>query len=62
MQAQTIREENIIKIMQEKFLEIQSTVLNAFKSKGIVNPSEKSLLFLARGMLCNISLHRNFHN
>lgn len=55
MQAQTIREENIIKVMQEAFLEIQSTVLNAFKSKGIVNPSEKTLLFLARGMLCNIS-------
>jgi AcrR family transcriptional regulator len=55
MQAQTIREENIIKVMQEAFLEIQSTVLNAFISKGIVNPSEKTLLFLARGMLCNIS-------
>ena len=39
MQAQTIREEKIIKVMQEAFLEIQSTVLNAFKSKGIVNPS-----------------------
>ena len=55
MQAQTIREEKIIKVMQEAFLEIQSTVLNAFKSQGIVNPSEKTLLFLARGMLCNIS-------
>ncbi len=55
MQAQTIREENIIKVMQEGFLEIQSTVLNAFKSKGILNPSEQTLLFIARGMLCNIS-------
>ncbi|MDQ0859722.1 TetR/AcrR family transcriptional regulator [Bacillus sp. V2I10] len=56
MQAQTIREENIIKVMQEEFMKIQSTVLNAFKTSGMENPSEKTLLFLARGMLCNISL------
>ena len=56
MQAQTIREENIVKVMQEEFIKIQSIVLEAFKASGMENPSEKTLLFLARGMLCNISL------
>ncbi|NRD79956.1 TetR/AcrR family transcriptional regulator [Bacillus sp. BRMEA1] len=56
MQAQTIREENIIKVMQEELMKVHSIVLNAFKTSGITNPSERTLLFLARGMLCNISL------
>ncbi|MGG1397771.1 TetR/AcrR family transcriptional regulator [Bacillus salipaludis] len=56
MQAQTIREENIIKVMKEELMKVHSIVLNAFKSSGITNPSERTLLFLARGMLCNISL------
>lgn len=56
MQAQTIREENIIKVMQEELMKVHSIILNAFKSSGITNPSERTLLFLARGMLCNISL------
>ncbi|MEK4670224.1 TetR/AcrR family transcriptional regulator [Niallia sp. FSL R7-0271] len=59
MQAQTIRESNIVTLMQEEFLKIQTTVYNAFKTAGVSTPSEKTLLFLARGMLCNISLSLN---
>lgn len=59
MQAQTIREDNIVALMQEEFLKIQTTVYNAFKTAGASNPSEKTLLFLARGMLCNLSLSLN---
>lgn len=59
MQAQTIRETNIVTLMQEEFLKIQSIVYTAFQTAGVSNPSEKTLLFLARGMLCNISLALN---
>lgn len=35
MQAQTIREENIVKVMKEELMKVHSIVLNAFKSSGI---------------------------
>jgi len=59
MQAQTIREARIVTLMQEEFLKIHSTIYTAFKTAGVSTPSEKTLLFLARGMLCNISLSLN---
>ncbi|AYV71061.1 TetR/AcrR family transcriptional regulator [Bacillus sp. PK3-056] len=59
MQAQTIRETNIVTLMQEEFLRVHSIVYTAFQTAGVSNPSEKTLLFLARGMLCNISLALN---
>lgn len=56
MQAQTIREEVIIQVMQKGFMEVREVVLHAFEQAGLMNPQESTLLFLARGMLCNISM------
>ncbi|MBN2983687.1 MULTISPECIES: TetR/AcrR family transcriptional regulator [Cohnella] len=55
MQAQTIPEESIRKAMRNGFGEVRNMVLNAFQSAGIPNPEERTMLFLARGMLCNVS-------
>ena len=59
MQAQTIHDEQIVKVMQAGFREIVSIVTAAFQKCGIANPEERTLLFLARGMLCNISMALN---
>lgn len=56
MQAQTIKEAAIIETMQNGFREIQQIVYTAFKEAGLERPQEKTLIFLARGMLCNISM------
>ena len=56
MQAQTIKEDAIILVMQKGFREVQQIVYAAFKQAGLERPQEKTLLFLARGMLCNISM------
>jgi AcrR family transcriptional regulator len=56
MQAQTIREDVIIQTMQKGFRETQQLVYDAFKQAGHEKPQEKTLIFLARGMLCNISM------
>ncbi|TGA95837.1 TetR/AcrR family transcriptional regulator [Sporolactobacillus shoreae] len=56
MQAQTIKEDSIKKVMQQGFLEVQQMVLDAFKKAGLEKPEERTLLFLSRGMLCNISM------
>ncbi|CAG7653960.1 TetR/AcrR family transcriptional regulator [Paenibacillus allorhizosphaerae] len=55
MQAQTIQEEAIREAMRSGFREVRQIVLGAFCEAGIPNPEERTLLFLARGMLCNIS-------
>lgn len=55
MQAQTIREEAVQAAMRNGFGEVRSIVLNAFQEAGIADAEERTLLFLARGMLCNIS-------
>ncbi|MFB5759794.1 TetR/AcrR family transcriptional regulator [Paenibacillus medicaginis] len=56
MQAQTIMDAPIVEVMREGFSNIRQMVLDAFVDAGIANPAERTLLFLARGMLCNISM------
>lgn len=56
MQAQTIPEPSIREAMREAFRGIRQIVLTAFREAGIENPEERTLIFLARGMLCNISV------
>ncbi|SFS61149.1 TetR/AcrR family transcriptional regulator [Marininema halotolerans] len=55
MQAQTIQEDSIREAMRKGFGEVRSIVLKAFLDAGIPNAEERTMLFLARGMLCNIS-------
>lgn len=55
MQAQTIQEEDIRQAMQKGFTVVRDMVLEAFTAAGIANPKQKTLIFLAIGMLCNIS-------
>ncbi len=56
MQAQTIQEEPIRKAMQSGFRDVRGIVLEAFQRNGVKNPEERTMLFLAKGMLCNISM------
>ncbi|SFL24258.1 transcriptional regulator, TetR family [Paenibacillus sp. 1_12] len=56
MQAQTIQEEAIREAMRDGFRNVRLMVLNAFRGADIPNPEERTMLFLARGMLCNISV------
>lgn len=56
MQAQTIQEESIRKAMRSGFGEVRRMVLEAFRAAGIPNAEERTILFLARGVLCNISV------
>ncbi|XOK62201.1 TetR/AcrR family transcriptional regulator [Paenibacillus elgii] len=55
MQAQTIQEDSIRGIMRNGFREVRQIVLEAFRKAEIMNPEERTMLFLARGMLCNIA-------
>ncbi|MDQ1914349.1 helix-turn-helix domain-containing protein [Paenibacillus sp. GD4] len=55
MQAQTMREESIREVMRDGFREVRQIVLSAFREKGLQNPEDRTFMFLARGMLCNIS-------
>lgn len=55
LQAQTIREEAIQRTMREGFKQVREIVLMAFYNAGITNPKERTMLFLARGMLCNVA-------
>jgi len=56
LQAQTIREEAIQETMRAGFKEVRDMVWKAFHEAGIKNPEERTMLFLARGMLCNVAL------
>ncbi|TFE25538.1 TetR/AcrR family transcriptional regulator [Cohnella luojiensis] len=56
MQAQTIKEEAIVEVMQKGFRDVRKVVLDAFKQAGFENPEERTFIFIARGMLCNISM------
>jgi len=56
MQAQTIREDDIREAMRNGMGEVRRIVLDAYRSAGIPNAEERTLLFLARGMLCNVSV------
>lgn len=55
MQAQTIQEDSIRETMRSGFREVRLIVLEAFRKAEIMNPEERTMLFLARGMLCNIA-------
>ena len=56
MQAQTIREASIQEAMRSGYGEVRQMVLEAFRAAGIPNAEERTMLFLARGLLCNISV------
>ncbi|WP_410769022.1 TetR/AcrR family transcriptional regulator [Fontibacillus sp. BL9] len=56
MQAQTIREEPIRKAMQKGMQEIHQMVYEAFRAAEIGDPQGRSEVFLARGLLCNVSM------
>ncbi|NHN31683.1 TetR/AcrR family transcriptional regulator [Paenibacillus agricola] len=56
MQAQTIKEDAIVEVMQKGYRNVQQLVVDAFKQAGIEKPYERTIIFLARGMLCNISM------
>ncbi|WP_314589007.1 TetR/AcrR family transcriptional regulator [Paenibacillus terrigena] len=56
MQAQTIREASIQEAMRNGYGEVRQMVLEAFRAAGIPNAEERTMLFLARGLLCNISV------
>ncbi|MGO4350031.1 TetR/AcrR family transcriptional regulator [Paenibacillus sp. MCAF9] len=55
MQAMTIQEEAIQEAMLYGFREVRRIVLEAFHIAKIPNSEERTMLFLARGMLCNIA-------
>ncbi|EHS57522.1 TetR/AcrR family transcriptional regulator [Paenibacillus kribbensis] len=56
MQAQTIGEDVVVSVMQQGFRDVHTTVYAAFRQVGIEHALERTMLFLARGMLCNISM------
>jgi len=56
MQAQTIPSDVIREEMRKGFRNVRNIVLDAFRYASIPHPEERTLLFLARGMLCNISM------
>jgi len=55
MQAQTMRENAIQETMRGGYKEVRDMVLTAFRDAGIEKPEERTMLFLARGMLCNVA-------
>lgn len=56
MQAQTIKDEAIVEVMRNGYREVRQLVLHAFQQAGLENPKDKTVIFLARGMLCNVSM------
>ncbi len=56
MQAQTIREEAIQETMRSGFKEVRDMVLTAFREAGLEKPEERTMLFFARGVLCNVAV------
>lgn len=56
MQAQTMRENAIQESMRNGFREVRDLVLTAFREAGLEKPEERTMLFLARGMLCNVAV------
>lgn len=59
MQAQTMREDAIQETMRDGYKEVRDLVLTAFREAGIEKPEERTMLFLARGVLCNVALALN---
>jgi len=56
LQAQSIREEAIQETMRNGFKQVREMIISAFYDTGIENPEERTMLFLARGMLCNVAV------
>lgn len=56
MQAQTIRDEPIRQAMQQGMRRVQEQVQDAFVRAGIADAPKRASDFLARGMLCNVSM------
>ncbi|TBL73984.1 TetR/AcrR family transcriptional regulator [Paenibacillus thalictri] len=56
MQAQTIQEEPIREAMRQGISQVKQLVLEAFKQAGMEEPEARTSDFLARGMLCNVSM------
>lgn len=56
MQAQTIPETPVREAMQKGMRQVKQLVLNAFLQAGIGNAEVRTSDFLARGMLCNVSM------
>lgn len=59
VQALAIREERIQSVMQDGFRRIKTYVTMRFHESGPDDVSDRVINFLARGMLCNISLSLN---
>ncbi|GIP23351.1 TetR/AcrR family transcriptional regulator [Paenibacillus sp. J22TS3] len=55
MQAQVIQENPIQEAMRFGFRGVHRMVLEALRQTGDSNPEESTMLFLARGMLCNLA-------
>lgn len=62
MQAQTIQEPPIRAAMQQGMGDVKRFVLQAFQEAGIEEAEERTSNFLARGMLCNVSLALDMPN
>lgn len=56
MQAQTIQEPAIRDAMRNGFREVRQMVMDAFREAGMLEPEARTLDFLARGLLCNVSV------
>ncbi|MEW9699799.1 TetR/AcrR family transcriptional regulator [Paenibacillus sp. SI8] len=56
MQAQTIRETPVRTAMEHGMNQVKQLVLEAFRQHGIQEAEERTSDFLARGMLCNVSM------
>lgn len=56
MQAQTIREEPVRDAMRQGIENVRARVLLAFEQAGFADAEKRTSDFLARGMLCNVSM------
>ncbi|RJE85090.1 TetR/AcrR family transcriptional regulator [Paenibacillus sp. 1011MAR3C5] len=56
MQAQTITEPVVREAMQAGMNQVQTLVRDAFQQAGFADVEERTSDFLARGMLCNVSM------
>jgi hypothetical protein len=56
MQAQTIQDSVIRDAMQQGMNQVNEFVREAFQEAGFPDAKEKTSNFLARGMLCNVSM------
>lgn len=56
MQAQTIQEQSIRDVMRKGYKEIRSIIYDAFKLANVADPVWSTKVFLAKGMLANVSV------